>query len=181
MWKDILTHPFTWGLALGLLFFFLSFFNHWKTKRDFSRYRKHLGDRLELDAKLLEDVKKEKERLLKDNENLRILNAKLAEKPEHRDLRDLEVFARAEKAMNMQAPGFGAAWEMAKTKAMEEIRSEEEGKSLPQRIFRRLFGANTKEIASESASARPVAAETVNTEKAGAAANAEGAASTPSA
>jgi hypothetical protein len=159
MWKDILTHPFTWGLALGLLFFFLSFFSHWKTKKEFSRYRKHLGDRLELDAKLLEDVKKEKERLAKDNENLRILNAKLAEKPEHRDLRDLEIYARAEKAMNLQAPGFSGAWETAKSKAMEEMRTEEEGKSLPQRIFRRLFGGNNRELTSETTTAKVISPE----------------------
>ena len=53
--------------------------------------------------------------------------------------RELEIFARAERAMVMNAPGFAQAWEKAKENAAEEIEAEEQGKSLPQRIFKRFF------------------------------------------
>ena len=54
--------------------------------------------------------------------------------------RDLEVYARAEKRMHLSAPGFGPAWETAKSEAHAELADEEGGKSAPKRIFARLFG-----------------------------------------
>jgi len=54
--------------------------------------------------------------------------------------KELEIFVRAEKSMIMSAPGFPAAWEMAKANAADEIAGELAGKSVSKRIFRKIFG-----------------------------------------
>ncbi len=141
--KEFFSHPFVWGLCLGLLFFVLSFWGHFKTKREYRRYRRHLSDKLELEARQYEVIRKEKETLAKENENLRLRIGQLNEKPEQKVLRDLEILARAEKRMNVQAPGFAGAWETAKAAAADELSAEDQGRSLPKRIFSRLFGAGT--------------------------------------
>ncbi len=183
--KDFFSQPFVWGLSLGLLFFVLSFWGHFKTKREYRRYRRHLSDKLELEARQYEIIRKERESLAKENESLRLRIGQLNEKPEQKVMRDLEIFARAEKRMMVQAPGFAGAWETAKSAAAEEISAEDQGRSLPKRIFSRLFGtgssrevltaeaASTSQQASEPAAAQanaPVtetAATPAATEKAG--------------
>ncbi len=148
---QILSHPFTLGLLLGLLFFSLSLYAHIKTKMDFRRYRRHLSDKLELEAKHLETLKKEKEQLATENENLRIKTVQSAEMPQNKLERELEILARAEKNMMIQAPGFAPAWETAKSHALAEITEEERGNTLPKRIFRKFFGATSdREIPTEA-------------------------------
>ena len=139
---EIAKSPFVWGLALGLLFFVLSAWGHFQTKREFRRYRKHLSDKLDLDAAQIEAVKREKEGLTKENENLRLRIGMMAERPDQKIARDLEILARAEKRMIVRAPGFAPAWEAAKAEAADELALEESGKSLPKRFFNRLFGTN---------------------------------------
>ncbi len=138
---DFFKQPFAWGLSLGLLFFVLSAWGHFKTKRELRRYRKHLSDKLELEARQYEVIRKDKDVLAKENENLRVRVQQLMEKPDQKISRDLEILTRAEKRMMMQAPGFAAAWEAAKSQAAEELADEDSGKSLPRRLFNRLFGA----------------------------------------
>lgn len=141
--KDVFSHPFVWGLGLGVLFFVLSFWGHFKTKREYRRYRRHLSDKLELEARQYEVIRKEKETLAKENENLRLRIGQLSEKPDQKVMRDLEIFARAEKRMMVQAPGFAGAWETAKAACAEEMAAEDQGRSLPKRIFSRLFGSGS--------------------------------------
>lgn len=138
--STVLTSPFVWGFALGFLFFVLSFIAHWKTKRELHRYQKHLSDKLELEARQYEQVRQEKDTLARENENLRLRIGQLTEKPDQKILRDIEVLVRAEKRMMINAPGFAAAWETAKADASRELDAEERGKSIPKRLFTRLFG-----------------------------------------
>lgn len=141
--KDFFSHPFVWGLCLGLLFFVLSFWGHFKTKREYRRYRRHLSDKLELEARQYELIRKERETLTKENENLRLRIGQLNEKPDQKVTRDMEILTRAEKRMMVQAPGFAGAWETAKAAAAEEIAAEDQGRSLPKRLFSRLFGTGS--------------------------------------
>jgi hypothetical protein len=133
-------NTFGLGFALGAVFLLMSYFNHWKTKNEFKRYKSHLSDKLELDAKQLQDTNKERARLSQENEHLRIQVNRLNEKPENKLQRELEVLARAEKHMLINAPGFAPAWELAKSQALSNIETEEKGMSFPQKIFRKLIG-----------------------------------------
>lgn len=156
---DILKQPFYWGLGIGLLFFSLSAWGHFKTKRELRRYRKHLSDKLELEARQYEVIRKDKDSLAKENEHLRVRIQQLMEKPDQKIARDLEILARAEKRLMVQAPGFAGAWEAAKAHAADELAAEDAGRSLPKRIFNRLFGSGVRDVdartLTETASAAP--------------------------
>lgn len=91
----------------------------------------------------MKKIKSEQESMRKENESLRIKVNALNELPDRKLGRDLEVYARAEKKMLVQVPGFAPAWETAKSEAQAELTEEESGRSAPRRIFSRLFGSST--------------------------------------
>jgi hypothetical protein len=128
------------GLVFGGIFLVLSIYSHWKTKREFKRYQRHLSDKLELDSRQLSELNKERTRMAQENEHLRLQVGRLNEKPENKLSRELEVYARAEKHMMINAPGFAPAWEIAKSQALNQMETEERGMSFPQKFFRKLMG-----------------------------------------
>ncbi len=140
--QSIFTNWFTWGLILGLIFTGISMWNHWKTRTKFRRYRRLLSDKFELEADHYTKLKAERETLTAENENLRLKVGNTKDSPSKEYERELEIYARAERMMMINAPGFAAAWETAKSKAMQELSEEERGKSLPQRIFKKLRGGS---------------------------------------
>ena len=143
--KSVFTHPaffgFVGGLIVGLIFYVMGLVSHWKTRREFKRYQKHLADKLHLDAEQLGGLKKELETQKKENENLRMkINAGASKDSVQGLRRELEIFARAEKSMLISAPGFAPVWETAKETALKELETEEEGKSRPRSLFRKFVG-----------------------------------------
>ena len=164
--KQITSSPFFWGFALGMVFCGLSIWAHFKTKLELKRYRRHLSDKLEIEAKHLSDLKKDKDKLKEENENLRVKAKGGGETTSENLERELEIFARAEKSMYVSAPGFSAAWENAKTAALGEIEEEEQGKSLPRKIFRKFFSAPAKGTQEHLLSASSEAGSTAETKTA---------------
>ena len=142
--KPIFSSPFFWGFALGMVFLVLSLWAHFKTKIELKRLRRSLSDKVEIEAQHLGELKKEKDQLKEENENLRIKVKGSGENSAQTLERELEIFARAEKSMYVTAPGFSAAWENAKNAALEEIEQEEQGKSIPRKLFRKFFSAPNK-------------------------------------
>ncbi len=141
--KQLLTSQLFWGFLIGFALCLLSMWAHFKTYRDFRRFKSHLTDKLELDADTMASLKDEIAKLKGENENLRL---KIGGRSQNDKLdleRELEILARAEKAMMINAPGFAPAWERAKEGAANELVDEEKGKSLPRRIFRRFVGKTT--------------------------------------
>ena len=136
---QILVSPFFWGLLVGLIFFVFAAYRVLGLKGEIKRYKRHLSDKLEIEAESGLKVRSEVERLKKENENLRVKIASLNDFPDRRLERDLEIYARAEKRMVIGVPGFAAPWESAKNEALVEIQGEEAGHSLPKRVFARLF------------------------------------------
>lgn len=151
------------GFGLGCVLLFLSWWNHFKTKREFRRYKMMLSDKLELETRQMQSLTKERDGVQKENENLRVQVAKLNDRSDNKIARDLEVYARAEKQMKINAPGFAGAWEMAKESAHHQLTEEENGASLPQRLFRKLVGGgNNPQALTAEASKNGVGQETVN-------------------
>ncbi len=140
---NFLKTPFAWGLLIGLFLYCFSAYSHWKTKRELKSFKTMLNNKLQLESEQLEALRKAKEALAKENENLRVRVQQLADRPEQKLMRDLEIYARAEKRMIIQAPGFGGAWEAAKLQVGEELAAEDAGKSLPKRFFQRIFGSGS--------------------------------------
>lgn len=145
MIEDFFTPLNTFGLGFGLcaIFLILAVLSHWKTKREFRRYKSHLSDKLDLDSKQIQDLNKERARLSQENEHLRLQVARLNERPDNKLNRELEIFGRAEKHMMINAPGFAPAWEMAKSHALSQLESEERGMTFPQKMFRKLLGSGS--------------------------------------
>lgn len=139
----IVASPFAWGLAVGLGFFIYALFRSASVKRELRRYKRMLSDKMEVEAELLQRLKQEKNEITQENENLRGEIAILSMQPDAKIEKELEILVRAEKSMIMSAPGFPAAWEVAKSNAADEIAEELVGKSVPKRIFRKIFGKGT--------------------------------------
>jgi membrane protein involved in colicin uptake len=142
-----LFQPFNLGLGLGLIFTGLALWRVFRVKMELSRFKRHLSDRIELEAESVRRAKSELEQIKRENEQLRIRVASFNEMPEWRAHRDLEVYVRAEKRMLVNAPGFAAAWENAKAAAQAELQEEDAGRSLHKRVLSRLFGSGSSKEA----------------------------------
>jgi hypothetical protein len=140
--KQIFLSPFALGFYLGCVFLVLSLYQYLRLKGELGRFRRHLSDKLEIEAETMKKIKQEQETLRRENESLRIKVNALNETPDRKLQRDLEIYARAEKRMLLNVPGFAPAWETAKTEAHNELSEEEGGRSAPKRIFQRLFGGS---------------------------------------
>lgn len=138
---------FAFGFYLGCIFLVITIYNYLKLKNELSRFRRHLSDKLEIEAETMKKIKAEQETLRKENETLRVKVNALNEIPDRKLQRDLEVYARAEKRMLINAPGFAPAWETAKSDAHSELSEEEAGRQAPKRIFARLFGGGNSSTA----------------------------------
>jgi hypothetical protein len=141
--KDIFLSQFALGFYLGCVFLVIACYNYLRLKGELGRFRRHLSDKLEIEAESMKKTKAEQEVLRKENESLRVKVNALNELPDRKLQRDLEIYARAEKRMLLNVPGFAPAWETAKTEAHNELSDEEAGKAAPKRIFARLFGGGS--------------------------------------
>ena len=138
--QHLLTREFAWGFYLGCVFLVIAIYNYLRLKGELTRFRRHLSDKLEIEAETMKKTKAELEVLRKENESLRVKINALNEMPDRKVQRDVEIYARAEKRMLVGVPGFAPAWENAKSEAHNELVEEEAGRSAPKRIFARLFG-----------------------------------------
>ncbi len=141
--QQLLTREFAWGFYLGCVFLIIACYNYLRLKGEMSRFRRHLSDKLEIEAETMKKLKAEQEVLRKEHESLRVKVNALNELPDRKVQRDLEIYARAEKRMLLNVPGFAPAWETAKTDSHHELAEEEAGKAAPKRIFARLFGGGS--------------------------------------
>ena len=147
MEKNFFQQPFAIGFYVGCalfgIFLILALYQYFKLKGELARFRRHLSDKLEIEAETMKKIKTEQETLRKENESLRVKVNALNESPDRKIQRDLEVYARAEKRTLIAVPGFAPAWETAKSEAHLELAEEESGKKSPKRIFSRLFGGGS--------------------------------------
>src|SRR5882757_8429688 len=137
---NIFLSQFALGFYLGCVFLVIACYNYLRLKSELSRFRRHLSDKLEIEAETMKKMKADQEVLRKENETLRVKVNALNEIPDRKIQRDLEIYARSEKRMLLNVPGFAPAWETAKSEAHNELSEEEAGKAAPKRIFARLFG-----------------------------------------
>src|SRR6201997_3272502 len=145
---DFANDHFFWGLGVGILLgvigIILAVIRLWEAHRELGRLRRHLADKLELEADATNRLKADLQNLKSQNENLRMKIASLGQLPDRKQQRDLEVYARAERYMVSQSPGFPAVWEQAKQAAVGELETEEQGHSLPRRVFNALLNRSSK-------------------------------------
>lgn len=135
---QILSQPFVWGLALGLLVAAFVWKSSWsatstlkaevrrlKTEQD--EMQSHLRTHLKISATGNEQLQGELESLKKQNENLRVTLLGLQQKPGRTEIRQWQIMETAVVRMREQAPGFASAWEQAVRTATEEMEASESG------------------------------------------------------
>src|SRR5580700_2958476 len=140
---DFLNHHFYLGLGigaiLGLIGVTFAVMRLFDTKSEVKRLKRHLSDKMELEADATNRLRHDLQDLKQQNENLRIKVANLNQFPDKRLQRELEIYARAERFMVSSSPGFPAVWEEAKRSALAGLEQEENGNSLPKRVFNALL------------------------------------------
>ena len=147
--------PFVWGLLLGLLIAGFIWKSGFSARRNLSReikrlegelkdMQKHLNTQLKINASGNETLQSELDLLRLQNENLRVNNAALSQKPGRAEMRLLQVHELAIRAMREQAPGFAAAWENAMRQGEAELEDADGGlKKLMRRVIPGLASPQT--------------------------------------
>jgi DNA anti-recombination protein RmuC len=136
--QQIIQHPFTWGLLLGLLIAAFLWKSGFTARRNVARELKrveeelknlqsHLNTQLKINASGNESLQVELESLRKQNETLRVNNAALQQKPGRAEQRLLQIQEVAIRTMREQAPGFASAWEKALRQGEAEVDASESG------------------------------------------------------
>ena len=92
-----------------------------KNKAEIARLKNMLADRMDLESEGLNRLKAENEDLKKANENLRITNANLANKPGRAEVQRLHIYQQAVDRLTINSPGFGAAWQSALKESEDEF------------------------------------------------------------
>jgi len=134
----ILQHPFTWGLALGLLFAGFLAKSAWTARGNFKReiarqkseleqLQQHLNTHLKITATGSDRLETELAELKTQNENLRVNLSAAQQRPGRAEVRQLQIYEAAVVRMREQAPGFASAWEQALRQATTENEAAENG------------------------------------------------------
>ena len=107
-------------------------------KKEIKRLKEHLHTKMEIDAEGNARLKSELEELKKQNENLRITNQTLQNKPGRRELLLLHIYDKAINELIAKNPSVAPAWEELYRKAEQEINEIESGvKAYVSRVFRK--------------------------------------------
>lgn len=129
------TPQFNWGLLIGLgvglavalYFWFAAWLRRRSLVKEVGSLKEHLHRQMEINAKGSDSQQKELEKLRQQNENLRITNATLKQKPGRAEVEMLATYERALRVMNTKAPGFAPAWEQAMKDAEAEVAATDSG------------------------------------------------------
>ncbi len=92
-----------------------------KNKAEITRLKSMLADRMDIESEGVNRLKAENEELKKANENLRITNANLANKPGRAEVQRLHIYQQAVDRLIINSPGFGAAWQSALKESEDEF------------------------------------------------------------
>jgi len=142
---ELLQHPFVIGLGVGLIvavvFWVSGMMNRRGLVKELATLREHLQRQMEINQKGSDEQKKELETLRAQNENLRVSNATLKQKPGRAEIQTLTVYDKALHIMNGRAPGFGPAWEGAVKEAEAEVAQADSGiVPMLRKVFRPSLG-----------------------------------------
>ncbi len=123
------------GLGIGLIIAFVTYI--WqklgknemekKNKAEIAKLKSMLADRMDIESEGLKKIKDENEQLKKMNENLRVTNAALMQKPGRAEVQRLQVYQKAVDRLVINSPGFGAAWQSALKESEEEFENTYNG------------------------------------------------------
>ncbi len=124
--------PFLYGLGVGTLgvvgVYMREALKRSAYKKEIKSLKGHLYQKMDIESEATEMKRKEIEMLKKENENLRITNQALAQKPDRKEVMTLYAYQKAIDQMSGSLVGFAPAWQRALKESEEEIAAIEEGK-----------------------------------------------------
>lgn len=117
------------GLGVGIVFALIVYIWQFAKRKDQERIhlaeiaglKKMLTDRMDLESEGVAKLKEENEDLKQKNENLRITNSALLQKPGRQEIQRLHIYQTAVDRLTINAPGFGQAWQSALKESEEEF------------------------------------------------------------
>mgnify|MGYP001606111813 FL=1 len=122
---EYLTHPFVYGLAIGVFLAVAVWVSAWSQKRklnsEMKTLKKQLHLKLELDAEATASRKVEHDKAREKLANMQTTIGTLREKPGRRELELLHIYDRALQKMFQNAPGFASAWQTTLEAAEQEF------------------------------------------------------------
>ncbi|MDW7690750.1 hypothetical protein R9C00_21670 [Flammeovirgaceae bacterium SG7u.111] len=125
--------PFLFGLVIGALLAIVVYVNgllkNNRLKGEIKKLKNHLHQKLEIEAESIDTRKNEVERLKKENENLRITNQTLLQKPGRGEIMNFHIYQKAVDIMSESAVGFAPMWQKSLKQAKEDYDKSLEGKS----------------------------------------------------
>ena len=143
--------PFLIGLGVGLLITLITFMRESmkrkSLKKEIQTLKNHLQNKMEIEAEATENRRLELEKYKKENENLRITNQSLAQKPGRREVMNLHIYQRAIAIMTESAQGFAPMWQRALREAEAETEKSDQGSSsfIRKIIPTQIFGSSSSE------------------------------------
>ena len=116
---------FILGLIVAVFVFFWQFTkrvaSEKRNKKEIEKYKDMVSQRMEVESEGLNKLKTENEELKKLNENLRVTNASLIQKPGRAEVQRLQIYQKAVDRLVINSPGFGAAWQSALKESEDEF------------------------------------------------------------
>lgn len=116
---------FILGLIVAVFVFFWQFTkrvaSEKRSKKEIEKYKDMVSQRMEVESEGLNKLKTENEELKKLNENLRVTNASLIQKPGRAEVQRLQIYQKAVDRLVINSPGFGAAWQSALKESEDEF------------------------------------------------------------
>lgn len=117
------------GLGVGIVLALIVYIWQFAKRKDQERIhlaeiaglKKMLTDRMDLESEGVAKLKEENEDLKQKNENLRITNSALLQKPGRQEIQRLHIYQTAVDRLTINAPGFGQAWQSALKESEEEF------------------------------------------------------------
>lgn len=128
------------GLGLGLLLALIGWINSLRkslsARKEMETLKTHLQTQMSINAKGYDELRKEADRLKKENENLRISVSTLSNKPGRAEMKTLQIWDKAIRIMTVTSPGFASTWEMAVNEARKDMEETDTGvKALVRKVF----------------------------------------------
>lgn len=124
---DSLLFGITLGVLLAAVVYVREIFKRRALNSEIKTLQKHLHTKMEIDAEATTGKNKELENLRKQNENLRVSNKTLQQKPGRAEVINFHIYQKAINYMAEAAPGFAPLWQKALKEAEEEVGNMEEG------------------------------------------------------
>ena len=141
------------GIALGLGWLIpspFSWFSRRKQLKENHSLREHLHRKMEIDAEGMGKLKDEVDQLKQMNENLRITNQTLRNKPGRAELRLLQIYDQAINVMLVKVPGFAPSWQTVLEGIEKEMNQTDQGlRAFVKKVLRpskQLEGLSTESV-----------------------------------